>query len=374
MPTPKPNESKKEYIDRCIPIVINEGTAKDGQQAAAICNSMWKEKKFEKDDNIPMEIMSVGTWNDNRITLDTLKELETNFHKLKDQIKPPIKLGHSKDIGQPALGWVSDLKVIGDKLVAYVKDIPDLLRKAIDKKFYKRVSCEIFSGFRIGGLKNGENHGKVLKAVAILGADSPAVTNLKDLEAYFDDESQEFNIIEYELKIKPEKELDMSEDIKVFEDKINDLSSENQKLLDEKKALEEIIQKFETDQIELKKVNAVSDLEVFCNKAVEDGIMLPAQRDILLDKETLTFGKKSEIVITVDKMKKYTELTGKILEKEEKTESNDDNNIQTFSSVQEEMNHKVLKYMEEKKVDDYVQAFRAICERDPDLAKRYSGK
>jgi len=43
MPTPQADESKKDYIARCIPIVLEEGTTKDQDQAAAICASMWDE-------------------------------------------------------------------------------------------------------------------------------------------------------------------------------------------------------------------------------------------------------------------------------------------------------------------------------------------
>jgi len=43
MPTPHSGETQDEYISRCIPMVLNEGTAKDGSQAAAICHSMWRE-------------------------------------------------------------------------------------------------------------------------------------------------------------------------------------------------------------------------------------------------------------------------------------------------------------------------------------------
>jgi len=49
MPTVKPGEKKKEFIGRCIPMVIDEGTAKDGKQAAAICNSMWEKHVSKKD-------------------------------------------------------------------------------------------------------------------------------------------------------------------------------------------------------------------------------------------------------------------------------------------------------------------------------------
>lgn len=43
MPTPKEGESKQEFVDRCIPIVLEEGTAEDGSQANAICHSIWEQ-------------------------------------------------------------------------------------------------------------------------------------------------------------------------------------------------------------------------------------------------------------------------------------------------------------------------------------------
>jgi ATP-dependent protease ClpP protease subunit len=47
MPTPRENETEDEFVERCIPIVIKEGNAEDGEQAAAICHSMWREDKKE---------------------------------------------------------------------------------------------------------------------------------------------------------------------------------------------------------------------------------------------------------------------------------------------------------------------------------------
>ena len=46
MPTPKAGESKDDFIKRCIPIVIDDGTAKDGKQAYAICASMFSQKEI----------------------------------------------------------------------------------------------------------------------------------------------------------------------------------------------------------------------------------------------------------------------------------------------------------------------------------------
>lgn len=61
MPTPKKNESESDFVDRCIPIVLDEGTAEDGAQAAAICHSMykkWKKKQEGKSMEPTKEIRS----------------------------------------------------------------------------------------------------------------------------------------------------------------------------------------------------------------------------------------------------------------------------------------------------------------------------
>jgi len=42
MPKPRSSESKDDYIQRCIPILVKEGKPQD--QAVAICYSMWKQK------------------------------------------------------------------------------------------------------------------------------------------------------------------------------------------------------------------------------------------------------------------------------------------------------------------------------------------
>lgn len=45
MPTPRPNEKRKDFVNRCIPIVLNEGTAQNKSQAFAVCTNMFKQKK-----------------------------------------------------------------------------------------------------------------------------------------------------------------------------------------------------------------------------------------------------------------------------------------------------------------------------------------
>jgi hypothetical protein len=44
MPTPKPgDETHDDWMGRCVPKVLDDGTAKDQDQALAICMNMWRE-------------------------------------------------------------------------------------------------------------------------------------------------------------------------------------------------------------------------------------------------------------------------------------------------------------------------------------------
>jgi hypothetical protein len=45
MPQPTAEESRSDFISRCVPIVMDEGTAETADQAVAICNSMYDEAK-----------------------------------------------------------------------------------------------------------------------------------------------------------------------------------------------------------------------------------------------------------------------------------------------------------------------------------------
>lgn len=48
MPTPREDEERSDFVSRCIPIVLEDGTAEDQDQAVAICNSMWRQTQEEK--------------------------------------------------------------------------------------------------------------------------------------------------------------------------------------------------------------------------------------------------------------------------------------------------------------------------------------
>ena len=49
MPTPRSDESQDSFIQRCIPMLMNEGKEQD--QAIAICSSMWDSKRKSIEDH-----------------------------------------------------------------------------------------------------------------------------------------------------------------------------------------------------------------------------------------------------------------------------------------------------------------------------------
>ena len=48
MPKPNRGESENDFVSRCIPITIHEGTTQDPSQAAAICHSIWRKHMTEQ--------------------------------------------------------------------------------------------------------------------------------------------------------------------------------------------------------------------------------------------------------------------------------------------------------------------------------------
>ena len=185
----------KEWFDRCVKAVEESGGARE---PAAVCAAMWYYKMGETDKDVKEyvrkfaetqtledeEVFAVGTWNGDKYTHKDLVKIAENFEKLQSEVKPPVKLGHSEDQkllkeeGLPAGGWVKKLKVVGDKLIAEISDVPKKIYELIKNGAYRRKSAEIYPTFRAA---DGKTYGPVLRAVAFLGADIPSVTSLGDL-------------------------------------------------------------------------------------------------------------------------------------------------------------------------------------------------
>lgn len=135
-----------------------------------------------------IEIFRSGTHNGDQYTEADLDDMVAAFHRL--DYRPALKVGHTKDAsGAPAYGWISNLRRAGQKLLADFTDMHESVVEAIRSKAYNRVSAEVFHNLR----RAGEVFPRALKAVALLGAEVPAVAGLVPLHKM---EFAEFDALE----------------------------------------------------------------------------------------------------------------------------------------------------------------------------------
>lgn len=146
MPQPHDGETQKDFVTRCIPVVIADGTAKDGVQAAAVCNNifinhekaqlsantadaevMWLDAEARRTGQYRKDVIKVGrfvhpsTGKDVSVSEERLKHWHKSFHEMQAAgINIPIRNGHDGD----AIGHIAGATVAGNKL-EMLHDFPD---------------------------------------------------------------------------------------------------------------------------------------------------------------------------------------------------------------------------------------------------------
>ena len=119
MPTPNKGESEDEFVDRCIPVIIEEGTTDDPDQAAAICHTIWKEHKES----------------------DSQKGGQQNMRMQKrSPFKPRAKAGiykiENKAAEDQATVYIYDeISWFGINAEQFIKDLNDIKAKTINIRF-----------------------------------------------------------------------------------------------------------------------------------------------------------------------------------------------------------------------------------------------
>lgn len=126
-----------------------------------------------------VEIFKAGVWNGDEYGVEDLDAMVEAASQVG--FTPALKAGHSFDDSQPALGWVENLRRKGESLFADLVALPKAVYEAILNRRYDAVSAEIYFDMK----RNGKKYGRVLKGLALLGAEPPAVdlTPLRDFFA-----------------------------------------------------------------------------------------------------------------------------------------------------------------------------------------------
>jgi len=246
-----------------------------------------------------VEIFEEGTWNGDSYSQDDLDKIVMAFSETKDNLKPYLKLGHNEsqkileNDGLPAAGWISNVYREGKKLLADFSNVPKKIYELIKRKAYRRVSSEIFVNIPVGG----KEYPYALKAVALLGGDTPAVNSLSDILGLFTapnftksfDKEAIFRRYDFDnplLEIKKEEINNMELEKAVAEIealKAEIVAKEESMKQFELKANEtkEFAEKVQSENELLKKEKRSVAISLKVDKFIQDGKITPAQGNIL---------------------------------------------------------------------------------------------
>lgn len=131
-----------------------------------------------------------------------------NFHKLKNKLNPPIKLGHDEkqalvqNSGFPSAGWITDVKrkAATNKLLAYFSNVPETITRLIESGAYKRISAELYNNYI--DPETNKAFGPTIRAVSILGADVPRIKTLEDLTVIYHSDKLPYKILSEKKSMK----------------------------------------------------------------------------------------------------------------------------------------------------------------------------
>jgi hypothetical protein len=408
MPKPQPNEKEQEFIRRCIPQVVKDGTVEPGNdaQAFAVCQGIWnqdkgiknpelenmldkkqknskikdsmdidKMKSLETVDLKPAHILSAGTWEaqTGRVTVTEkdLEEMVENFSS--GVIDPVLNLDHSDQMTEKvknflsvaALGYVKELKKEGKKLFASFKQVPVKIAELINSGAIKQRSPEFFRTLKRGG----QIYHNVLKAVSFFGRELPAgmlddyveVFKMSMSENDFDGEVLELKKQMEDINMSdvtiPKSQYDELVTAKaasdVFEIKLQSSEAQIEKLQSEltdmTKEVEEAKQlkaAVETEKAEMLKKEAVA----YIDGAIESGKLLPKYKDSYVDDYMLKAADESKLKIfmeDIDNRTKVVELSN-IKDTPKPNDSKDDPAVSELKSDTNAMMGQIEKLQAEK--------------------------
>ncbi len=129
-----------------------------------------------------------------------LKQVADSYEP--DVHEAPIRIGHQDNDKVPAWGWVKDVKMKGDDLVAEVEFSP-LMEDYVKNGLYKKVSASFYSP---ESQINPEPGKWSLRHVAMLGAQPPAVKGLKGFA--YAEESEGEDILDFAVTLSPDAVFD----------------------------------------------------------------------------------------------------------------------------------------------------------------------
>lgn len=346
--------------------------AEDGKWAKG--NSESGDEVFAMD----MEVFAAGTWNGDTFSEQDLQDIAKNFNELKDSVKPFLKLGgvdpHKDLVHQPAIGWVDSLRVSSGKLIASIKDIPKIVFEAIKRKLYRRVSSELYQGFKA----QGKNYNYVLRAVALLGASVPAVSTLKDLTAYLSEQLSAESVKQFTFNEEDFKKMPDNDDalkIKEFEEKLK-TEEAARKSAEEQLAKEQAeFKAFKEQQVKVLRDGNIEAIRAFCEEGVKAGKIPPFVRDAIFPKDKppmLSFSEDNSVLLPFEVLRDVFSKTTVIDFSEQGVDGEKARKAEAGKGVGEIVDSRAKEFMKKDGIKNYSDAVQKVLAEDEKLAADYA--
>jgi hypothetical protein len=158
-----------------------------------------------------VEILRVGNWHSSLTGQAPITGADIDEMLLaatdREVDRAPLRFGHvdPRFDGEPAAGWVTNLRRRGDVLVGDVEGVPATLAEMISAGF-KRRSAEIAWKVRTA---SGKTYGAALAGLALLGVTPPAVKGLADIVSRYSG-STHFSTVTTEVSTMPTITVDQA--------------------------------------------------------------------------------------------------------------------------------------------------------------------
>lgn len=333
-----------------------------------------------------VDIFAVGKWNGDAYNRKDLRDMVESFYRLN--MKVPLKLGHSEmqrwfgqDDGAPALGWIDNLYEDNGKLFADFTGVPDVIAEMMQKDLYRGKSAEIYWDFTSS---DGKVYPRVLRAVALLGADPPAVNTLGDLkEVLMSDATRSVTYSDGEAKYKYYTGITQGgtnvDKEKELESKVEELTATVKKLTEDLAGAKKTADDSEARAIKaeaeiagVREDSTVKEFEAKLDGFIKEGKVLPVEKvGIVATYRDLGNGirKNSEgkDYSPRENLVKSLEARPKIVSFAEQGKTTHDDGEESPAS---KLNKLAMEIANEKKIT-YSEAVQKVKESHPDLFKEY---
>lgn len=288
------------------------------------------------------EIFRAGNYPQRNVTVEDIKAIAENYDP--EFCEAPVSIFHwGNDF---AYGWIKDLKVEGEKLMASFKDVTDELKEYVAKKMLKRHSIELYEDLGEKGL--------YLKGLAMLGKDTPAVKGMQPLQF------KEAEAVKYDFEELPSFANEFA--VEHFKAKADALETEKTKLETDLNQEKSKTQSFASEKEELRFEQRLTNFESFLDEKSEAGELPPVIRDKAVDiyKELHGFAEIKSFEFSEDKQPKVISLfkdmiTG--LKKQIKFGEDFTDGQSEESLTPHQLAEKITAYQEKKKAEGKIVSY-----------------